>query len=701
MLFCRWCIPLLTFTAPALFLADTPAPELRASPPPLAEAPQADAPQADAPVPAVVPEVFAEVPPPKPQTEKPPQKPSALDYFGKGTRAEVITLNQALHAALTNNLDAKIEEIGFALENARVKNAYGVFDPVFSFSAQRQRLRTPDATDNIRNSDSLLRLQDVALASQVVNSGIAAFNSTQVGVASFLGEIDRRIQAISNQGVLNFQLPSLNFQPQLAAPIAAPAFSSNIVTFKQDVDTAEAGLQARTPLGTIIGITVRGNKTHLSFVGDTRDVLPTYGASATIEFRQPLLKDAGLDANLADLRIAKKNREAQELTWKFRIEVALQTVVASYYQMVQGFSDLENKGDAINAAIDLLAFSNRREQLGFFSPYEVGQAEVQLLTDRANLYRAKTFLLDRQTLLKRQILSQFNSYDNRVLLPENLPSLKVPKLDVEQLLSTAFSKRTDYKALIVAADAENVRLKFADNQMWPQLDVVGSYGWTGLDRDFGGAADRLSEGEAPAWQLGITGSVPLGRIQAKAQRDAARARKQQAIARIKQAELEIGLSVRRSVDTIRNNQQALAAAKATTVAAKSLVQVGLKRMESGLLSSFELIDQQRRVYEARTAELSFEVSLNIAITELWVSTGTVLDNLGVVYEDTVDERSLWQRVTQPPPLAKPYLEKGGKPLTETPAKPPVKSKSQPAPAPAESGIIKRSRFESRRHFWQK
>ncbi len=696
MLLRRWAIPLLTLTAPALFSADPPAPELRASPPPLVETPQADAP-----VPAVVPEVFAEVPPPKPQTEKPPQKPSALDYFGKGTRAEVITLQQAIHAALKNNLDAKIEEIGIALENARVKNSYGTFDPVFSFSAQRQRIKTPDATDNIRNADSLLRLQDVALASQVVNSGIAAFNSTQVGVANFLAEIDRRIQAISNQGVLNFALPSLNYQPQLAAPIAAPAFSSDIVTFKQAVDTAEAGLQMRTPIGTIIGVTVRGNKTHLSFVGDTRDVLPTYGASATFEFRQPLLKDAGLNANLADIRIAKKNREAQELNWKFRIEVALQSVVGSYYQMVQGFSDLENKGDAINASIDLLAFSNRREQLGFFSPYEVGQAQVQLSDDEANLFGAQTYLLDRQTILKSQILAQFDSRDNRVYLPENLPALKVPKLDIEQLLRTAFSKRTDYKALIVAADAENVRLKFADNQMWPQLDVVGSYGYTGLDRDFGGATDALIEGEAPQWQLGINGSVPLGRIQAKAQREAARARKEQAIARIKQAELQIGLSVRRTVDAILNNQRALIASKATTAAAKGLVKVGLKRMESGLLSSFELIEQQRRVYTARSLELTREVALNIAITELWLATGTVLENLGVEYEDTVDERKLWERVTQPPPLAKPYLPKGGKPIAETPAKPSGKSAQKPTPAPERPGLIKPSRFESRKHFWQK
>ena len=684
MLLRRWCIPLISIAAPALFGADEPAPELRATPPLLA-------PQIDAPVPADAP-----VPPPIPMTEKPPEKPSASDYFGKGTKIEVITLQQAIQSALKNNLDAKIEEIGIAIENARVKNAYGEFDPVFSFSAQRQRLKTPDATDNIRNADSLLRLQDVALATQVVNGGIAAFNSTQQGVANFLAEIDGRIQAISQQGVLNFNLPRLNFQPQFAAPIVPPTFSSNIVTFTQDVDNAEAGIRARTPLGTIFGVTVRGNKTRLSFVGDTRDVLPTYGASATLEFRQPLLKDGGLNASMADIRISQKNRAAQELTWKFRIEVALQGVVANYYDMVQAFGDLENKGDAINAGLKLLAFSQRREQLGFFSPYEVGQAQVQLQDDRATLYGAKSFLLDRQILLKRQILPEFQAGDIRVFLPEMIPPLVVPKLDEAALLSLAFSKRTDYKALLISAESEDVRLKFAKNQAWPQLDVVGSYGYSGLDRTFSDATDRLLEGDSPAWSLGFNGSVPLGGIQGRAQIEAAKARKVQAITRIKQSELEIGLSVQRSIATILNAQQALAAGKATSEAAKELVHVGLVRMEAGQLSSFELIDQQRRLYVARSQELRYQAALNKAITELWLATGTVLDQLGVIYEDTVDERKLWEKVTQPPPLAKPFLEKA----EPAPATPAPKQPSSAQPAPKQSEPEKRALFGPRKRLWK-
>ena len=131
-------------------------------------------------------------------------------------------------------------------------------------------------------------------------------------------------------------------------------------------------------------------------------------------------------------------------------------------------------------------------------------------------------------------------------------------------------------------------------------------------------------------------------------------------------------------------------------------------MEAGQLSNFELIQQQTRLYEVRSIELQYQAALNKAITELWLATGTVLDNLGVVYEDTVDERKLWERVTQPPPLAKPYLEKAGPPDSakvdeKLPAPPRSSSKSAPKSETksGDSAPQKAPLFGPRKRPWEK
>src|SRR6185369_3282754 len=132
------------------------------------------------------------------------------------------------------------------------------------------------------------------------------------------------------------------------------------------------------------------------------------------EAKQPLLKDAGFDANLADIRISRKNKEAQELTWRFKVEATLQGVVSTYYDMLLGMADLENRGDAITSGLRLVAESQRRVELGFFTPYQVQQAQVQLSFDRENLLLSKNFYLGRQYALQQLVLPEYQNGRLRV-----------------------------------------------------------------------------------------------------------------------------------------------------------------------------------------------------------------------------------------------------------------------------------------------
>lgn len=619
-------------TATALLAADKPVAPADAAPGKDGAAPVKDAarPAADAdakpafaspkvePVPAELPADQKAPPVVEEQEEKDapsplrsiPKPPSIKNsgFFGKNTRIVTISLGEAIQSALGNNLDARIEEVGISLEQARVLNAYGAYDPVLSFSASRGSTQTPDNRNNITSADAIAQLQAIQAQIDAINSNTAANQAFTNAVLAALGR------------------PLVEFD---TTPLTSGFGGSRRIVFDNESDRGELSLQARSPIGTIIRATSRVQKTTSTFDGDTRAITPNYIASTSVEFRQPLLKDFGFAANLADIRIARKNREAQELTWRFRLEATLQSVASSYFDMLFGMNDLTNKGDAITAGLKLVAHSARRKELGFFSPYEVKQAQVQLSFDRENLLVAKNNYYTFQIAMKRLVLPDFDSARATVLLPVKLPTLKAPKLERDALLAVAFEKRLDYKAAIIAAESEDVRLKFARNQLWPQLDVVGSFGWAGLDSSYPSAIGQMMEGQAPSWQLGVTGSVPLGSVQPRAQLSAAKARKEQAILRVKSAELEVGLSVDRAIEIIRTNQLRLETAQFTTRSADEAVRVGFRRMEEGLISNFDLIEQQRRLYEARTRELSAVAELNKSITQLWLATGTVLENLNI------------------------------------------------------------------------
>ena len=101
----------------------------------------------------IAPTLFAATPkatpPPKAPVaavSKPSASPAlAKDVFGPGTSLEVITLNDALQAALKNNLDAKIEEIGLAAKKPAYAEPTASSIPSLALAppAPAHRPRTP------------------------------------------------------------------------------------------------------------------------------------------------------------------------------------------------------------------------------------------------------------------------------------------------------------------------------------------------------------------------------------------------------------------------------------------------------------------------------------------------------------------------------------------------------------------------------
>jgi hypothetical protein len=51
------------------------------------------------------------------------------------------------------------------------------------------------------------------------------------------------------------------------------------------------------------------------------------------------------------------------------------------------------------------------------------------------------------------------------------------------------------------------------------------------------------------------------------------------------------------------------------------------------VSSFELIETQKRLYDARTRDIESRNALDKAVIQLWISTGTLLEERGVSVAD--------------------------------------------------------------------
>ena len=514
-----------------------------------------------------------------------------VDSEFPGSSVTTVSLGDAIQMALHNNLEVEFDKVAVGVEQSRTLFAVGAFDPVFRLELTRESLQRPDITSNLTTAESLLQQAQI----------IAIEQNT------------RAIQIATGQTVTPFA--------------ALP--DGRVVVFDQDTDRLEANLGFRTPLGTQIAFVARESEIRSTFAGDIRTITPFYQAFGGLEVRQPLLKDFGPAANLFEVRTSKVNERVAAYTWEKSLSDSIAQVISTYIDMIFAEADMRNKRDAIAADSKLADQNQRRLELGFMSPIDVQQARAQVSLDQEQLIQAKNLFMERQLVLRRLITKESSSSTPSVFMPVQMPPLAAPDSKRDNLLVTAFQKRPDYNAAVTDAEKQELRLRFAKNQAWPTLDLVGTYGYNGLAGNYESARDAAQSSQAPQWSFGVQFSVPLGRVQPRAQLAVVRGLREQALLRIKQSELTVTVDVDTALSRIEMSRQRLETARKTRELNEEAVRIAYRRLEEGQFSSFDLIEQQRKSYDARSRELGARAELDRAIVALWAATGTVLENTGV------------------------------------------------------------------------
>jgi len=274
--------------------------------------------------------------------------------------------------------------------------------------------------------------------------------------------------------------------------------------------------------------------------------------------------------------------------------------------------------ESMDADRTLADDNQRRVDVGLMTPIDVRQAQVEVSADQYDYLTAKYLLASRVGDLKKLVYRGIEQDDGRTFMTAGPVDLPMPVLDREALLSDAFQNRVDYAVAIEQADIEKVRLKYYQNQLLPRIDIVATLG---------------VNGQGPEWMIGFQASIPFGNVAARANLAASRQLREEAIWKLKQVELTINTDVDTAISDIRTNQQRVESARQARALAVEVVRDENRRLEEGQASTFDILDNRRRLYDAQSGELEAVADFNKSIVQLYLATGTLLREQSIVVVD--------------------------------------------------------------------
>jgi outer membrane protein len=427
---------------------------------------------------------------------------------------------------------------------------------------------------------------------------------------------------------------------------AGQNFSKRTGAFNSDLGQAFSGGESwrrdfaaeftgALPTGTRYGLDwdlARSNGKGFDNLGNLLNQPAEYGSSVGVSVTQPLLKDFWIDSTRLNTRTAKIEIKKADLALQYLIMGIVNQTALAYYDLIEARDQVKVREMALQLKDQFLSETQKKVAAGTMASLDEKQAQSEQATARANLIRAHSNAEQAENRLKGLISDNFASIHTTVLEPsEKLLAMSQP-INVIESWRTGLEQRPDFIQKKHSIEQEKIQLKYTKNQLYPALDIQGSYGRAGLGGNAYDSLDTIGDNRFPRYGGGLVLTVPLSR---KSERAAHRIQKisvEEALMRLKEAEEDIIRSIDTEVKKVRSAFAAIESTREARVFAEAALDAEQKKLENGKSTNFQVLELQDNLTQARAAEISALTAYNKSLQDFYYVEGTTLQRNKVVIQ---------------------------------------------------------------------
>jgi outer membrane protein TolC len=393
---------------------------------------------------------------------------------------------------------------------------------------------------------------------------------------------------------------SLNYLDQ---ELPTASFFSGAPVLNTQQTTSRTGLRMNLPIGTELELALNTNRlktnSELAFLN------PEYNTFGSFSLRQPLLGGFAASAR-KQLTFSERELEAEKARYDQQVLAVSAEVERAYWDLYAAERDYAVQKLTRDRAEEFLRETEVRARTGFIGPSQVANAKTFLAEQ-------ELLLIDLEEQLGRQSdqLASLIGFRPKTgvlrFVPADDPPSDFSVEPVEILVERALKNNLDLQAAQKDVQAARVLAKAAKWEALPSVDLVGSYGATGLsgtaqDVIFGGDTLRTSRGgsfgealsqvdalDFPSWSVGVEVSIPIGFRRGLGEKD----RLQAQVLGAQQSYIELSRvleeQVRATYREVSHGKARLKAAQEGVEAAQEQVRIGLIEFHNGRATAFELV----------------------------------------------------------------------------------------------------------------
>lgn len=419
----------------------------------------------------------------------------------------------------------------------------------------------------------------------------------------------------------------LNYQD--SSTLLSNSFTTGgVAVSRQRSTNYNAGISQLLPTGGTVGAEFNNSWNHNNYqsLGAVNNY---FQSNVTLSFNQPLLKNFGREATELNISVARFNKEGALEQFKTKLMDIISQVMTQYYQLYYLREELKVKQTSVKLAETILTDTKAQVKAGVLPAFEVLNAEFGLATQQKGLIDAERAVKDQVDAL-RLLLQAGGAGD---IVPVDAPFRDPYRVDVQEAIKKALALRPDLRQQLIALQSSELQSRVARNQTLPDLEFTSSAAFTGLSNTYGRDLERVGSGQYPIWTVGLQFTYPLGNDAAKNDYIKSRLKVDQTRTQVRSLQESIANDVRTSARAVESGYLQLDVTARGRAYAEEVLQAYVKKQKVGLATTKDVLDELNNLVTAQGNEIQAVSDYNKAITQLWKSTGELLEREGVTVSE--------------------------------------------------------------------
>lgn len=354
---------------------------------------------------------------------------------------------------------------------------------------------------------------------------------------------------------------------------------------------------------------------------------PQFSSGLTASLTQPLLRGFKIDATRAALQTNRISQQNDEINLQATVVSTQANVRNAYWDLVFAIQAVEAAQNSVDLSTRLVQDNQARVEIGTLAPIDVVTAQAEQANRRQALVQAQATVRTAELALKRLIVS---GTDDPLwassLNPVDRPPSTPEPINLEAAVTRALRERTDLQQSKNNLRISDVNLRQQVDLTRPQLNLVATYGLSGLGgpqfvrtgpvdpltgsapttvvpSGYFDALRNLTGLDAPNWTLGVNFAYPLGISAQEANVARSKLSLDQSQANLKALELQIATDVANAALTVQSSLESVQATGVARELAQRRLEAAQSKFEVGMSTNYEVVQAQRDFADAQNNEL--------------------------------------------------------------------------------------------------